>query len=336
MTQQTDYNSLEHPTPHEVSDIDAGQWAEILSGLFEDGVDELLIRRGTLSNRPAAGGSTDFSRPRLYISTDQDPPLLSIDTESQGWLDLNDLNNYAALGQNETITGTWTFNNAVSTPELAGGVTDSQPITKMDGQNLSIDGSGALNSSDSVTTATNATKTFGAMVNGSHSDFSSAQAAIDFAEANGKSVVTFGRSTQGAISIPPGIRVSGSAQVGTASVSATTFQDSVTDGGVVHVGRGSVIENCRVINDGTGTGDHCVTGENISTVTNVRFGGAGGDGFNFANVNASVTLCSARTAEIGGASVVLTSNSGGNIVTNNRSVGTITDNGTGNIVNNNT
>ncbi len=163
MTETTDYNELTVPTEHSVSDIDEDQWADILNTMFEDEADELLIKRGTLSDRPAAGNSKDSSRHRMYIAEDQDPPLLSIDSDSQGWIDVNsnidadtvdgyEGSDLAALVENETVSGSWAFSSEQAIDGgLGGSLTGGVSLTDISGSNLSIS-SGALNATDTETT----------------------------------------------------------------------------------------------------------------------------------------------------------------------------------------
>lgn len=297
MPQQTDYNQFDHPVPNSESTEDKDEWAPVLDALFEDQVDETIIKRGALSDRPPTGSSKDVAKfPRLYLATDQTPPLLSFDNDTE-WVDVNPFSLYAALGQNETVSGTWTYDNE-------------------------IDGA-----------ARRAAKTFGPIVNGGHSDFATAQDAIDFADTNGK-VVEMPPGTYGTITVPNGLIVRGNG-VGDDS---TKFEASVTGGGVVSLGANTVLEHCDVSNTGTGSGDHgIVTTNTRSTVRNVRFSQAGGDGYNSNDVNEGlVTACDTLTSNIGGSSVLLTANTTRCIVSNNRKMGTITDNGSGNVVANNT
>lgn len=109
MPQQTDYNNFTHPIPNSIDTVDADQWALILADFFEDEVDETIVKRGDLVDRPTSGSSNNVSDyPRMYLSLDQTPALLSVDSGA-GWRDLNPLNLYAALDDDETVTGAWNY-----------------------------------------------------------------------------------------------------------------------------------------------------------------------------------------------------------------------------------
>lgn len=69
MPRQTDYIGLTVPTPADISDEDEGEWAGILNNqTFDGGIDELLMARGPLANRPAAssGGAQEG---RMWLLT---------------------------------------------------------------------------------------------------------------------------------------------------------------------------------------------------------------------------------------------------------------------------
>lgn len=289
MPQQTDYNNFTHPVPNSISTEDDGQWGLILADLFEEEVDETIIKRGDLADRPAAGSSNDINNyPRLYLSVDQTPALLSLD-DGSGWRDLNNLDLYAALADNETITGTWTFNNE-------------------------IDGS-----------SRNAAKTFGnSGVNGSHGDFATAQDALDFAGNNDYQYVVYSPGTYGGISIPEGVIVMGSRsgpRDATFSVSSGTAVSmgpgsSIENAVVSNTGDGS---SDHGIIAGTMT--------QVENVFFGSAGGDGINTNDEGEV--LVTHCSAFQSGIAGDTVNITANSSNCIVRHNLDIGSINNAGGG-------
>lgn len=177
-------------------------------------------------------------------------------------------------------------------------------------------------------------KVFGGIVNGDHHDFASAQAAIDFANTNSLGSVVFPAGTFGAISIPDGMRVIGSTQIGG---NVTEFSANVTAGGTVDLGQGASIAHCQVANTGANSGDVGVaTAGNSCSIQHVRPVDAGGSGIEVDVNNAVVMQCTSQAGNISGNPLLLTSGSSQCIATNNRGFGTIVDNGTGNQVANNT
>lgn len=177
-------------------------------------------------------------------------------------------------------------------------------------------------------------KVYGAFINGAHDDFDTAQDAIDFAPTVAADIVVFPSETFGSIDIPAGLIVTGT---GIRHNGSTQFEATVSGGATVDVSENSTLSNCVVKNNGSGSGDHAVTGSTRCTVKGCHFHTAGGDGFNSNDGNdILVTHNLASPANISGASILLTTNSNDCIVDTNRNMGTITDNGTGNVVGDNT
>lgn len=88
MPTTTDWLGITLPTPDDVSNEDEGEWAKILNNdTFDGGLDEAVIKRGTLSDRPAADSSKNTNLRRMFLRTDKDNPRLSYD-RSTGWVDI--------------------------------------------------------------------------------------------------------------------------------------------------------------------------------------------------------------------------------------------------------
>lgn len=119
MPNQTDYHAWSYPTPHTESSEDEDEWGSILNTLIEGDLDEQVILKDTKANRPAAGTAD-----RWFLATDQSPPGLYLDDGTQ-WLtiwdgDADTLDGYdssafGALGEAETVTGSWTFSPGLTT-----------------------------------------------------------------------------------------------------------------------------------------------------------------------------------------------------------------------------
>lgn len=373
MPQQTDYNNFTHPIPNSIDTVDADQWALILADFFEDEVDETIVKRGDLVDRPTSGSSNNVSDyPRMYLSLDQTPALLSVDS-STGWRDLNPLNLYAALDDNETVTGAWNYTQATDFDSTINVYGDQGHIDLFESDNsdknwrfeaqngdwqvtevgvdthLRIDSgqggrvehpNGAAFGGDVTFNGTGtftqefdgsveqAGKIFGGgMVNGAHSDFATAQDAVDFADANGYGEVKFPRGTFGSINVPGAMMVSGTG----ASNSGTVFSASVSSGSVVTLGANSKLMDCAVSNTSGGSGDHGVTfSSGRGTIMDVLFHEAGGNGANTGDQNAiAIRGCVANDVNIGGNTIQITSNSSDCVVTANRDIGPVGNNGGG-------
>ncbi|WP_254535241.1 hypothetical protein [Halomarina litorea] len=84
---QTDY----HDWPFPVLGGDAEVWDEILEDLV-DLQDEAVIKKGTLANRPASTDPASGEPERWYLTTDESPPGLYLDTgpSASGWVTIWD------------------------------------------------------------------------------------------------------------------------------------------------------------------------------------------------------------------------------------------------------
>lgn len=96
-------------TPHhgwDVMEASDENYTEIFDELIDD-IDDAVIETGTISERPEAARAG-----RMYVTTDESPPLLYLDDGTQ-WVGikgaLNVPDNVAETDANETISGQWEF-----------------------------------------------------------------------------------------------------------------------------------------------------------------------------------------------------------------------------------
>ncbi len=208
----------------------------------------------------------------------------------------------AALGENETVTGTYAFNNEID---------------------------GAVR---------RAAKTFGPMVNGGHSDFSDAQAAIDFADTTSHThMVGFPPGTYGSITIPEGMTVQGGGR--SPSSTDTALFSSASGPAVSMPNLRSCLRYCGVENTSSASStEHAILAQGgQNSIVGVFLNAAGDDGIHSTNSDfLEVNSCYAASGGIASDSIVLDSDTSNAIVTNNPGIGTVTDNGTSNVVANNT
>lgn len=155
MSQLTDYHDdWDYPVVHSTSTEDEDQWGDILNGLVEHDLDEEVIKKDTLVNRPAAGNQN-----RWFLATDELELFLDDGT------DWNRIVPAAArTDEAETITAGWTF-DAIATladqgvdPAAAGEMTQNLGDVKVYSggavRNLSnVAGSGTDRTVSTVTAA---------------------------------------------------------------------------------------------------------------------------------------------------------------------------------------
>lgn len=175
-------------------------------------------------------------------------------------------------------------------------------------------------------TAGHVHKAVGGLVNGDHSDFATAQAAIDYADTNDLSQVVFGRGTYDAITIPDALTVVG-AGPSDSTFTGTKFLGDESTTAVTCSGSGIVLRGIRAETPTTGTANALVVNGQYTHVERSMVGAAGGDGILIANNQNRVTGVTSLTTDINNIDCHITGDD--NTVFGNMGV-QIIDEGTGN------
>lgn len=165
-------------------------------------------------------------------------------------------------------------------------------------------------------------------VNGGHSDFASAQAAIDFADTNGYNNVEFPAGTYGSITIPNAMTVTGPG-LGPAGSGNVAYFDGGTSTGI-SMNRGSRVDG---IEAGSTDGDGIAMNGGDCRITDCWIQKAATNGIWTNQSWCVVTGCTSVTSNMTN-TIALAPNSSDCIVTDNTSV-TVNDTGTNNITSHN-
>lgn len=156
MTDTTELHGWVLPVPDSVSQEDRDAWAVPQRDFWDNDLDKQVPLNGPVADRPTTG---DFPG-LIWIVTDSNPIEITYDNGTQwvviGTTDVDtidglDSTQFLRSDQDDTTTGRLTSDVGLNTPELNGTITGNTALSDITGSNLSIDGSGVLNATDTNT-----------------------------------------------------------------------------------------------------------------------------------------------------------------------------------------
>lgn len=164
----------------------------------------------------------------------------------------------------------------------------------------------------------------GAILNGNHTDFATAQNAIDFATANTINVIRFRPGTYGPLTLSTGQIIRGAAVAPANNANPVLFQSNTAGTPAITMNTNCALENVRV--ETTAGTTNAVVLNNNNRVTDSGIAGSTNHGF-YQNNNATVVRgCRAAGANVVGNQALIDTNGARNVFIGNAGL-TITNNG---------